>query len=147
MTSLPPIRREILVDGPAELAFRVFTDGIGGWWPLETFSVFGADATVSFDDGEIVELSPTGERSVWGTVTDWQPGERVAFTWHPGRDADKASQVAVTFTANDDKTLVALERSGWEVFADPEGARAEYDKGWPMVLGRYAGAVVVPKVS
>jgi uncharacterized protein YciI len=27
--------------------------------------------------------------------------------------------------------------SGWEIFDDPAAMRAEYDKGWPTVLGAY----------
>ena len=37
-----------------------------------------------------------------------------------------------------DQTLVRLEYTGWDAFDDPAAARAEYDHGWPMVLGRYA---------
>jgi uncharacterized protein YciI len=35
------------------------------------------------------------------------------------------------------QTLVRLEHTGWEAFDDPAAARAEYDHGWPLVLGRY----------
>ena len=53
----------------------------------------------------------------------------------PGRD--RASHVEVTFAAAAGQTLVTLEHTGWEVFADPAAARAEYDHGWPAVLDRY----------
>jgi hypothetical protein len=138
MTSVPPIRREIHVEATPAVAFRVFTDRIGQWWPLSEFSVYGAGATVSFADGELVEVGPAGERSVWGSVTVWQPGERLAFTWHPGRTPDRAGLVTLTFREAATGTVVTLVHSGWEAFADPAGARAEYDSGWPTVLGRYA---------
>ena len=35
------------------------------------------------------------------------------------------------------QTLVRLEHAGWEAFADPAAARAEYDQGWPLVLDCY----------
>ena len=70
--------------------------------------------------------SPTGK-----------PAAAVAFTWHPGAPPDEASNVEVTFTAADAQTLVRLTHAGWERFADPAAARAEYDLGWPVVLGRY----------
>ena len=141
MNAIPPIKREIVVKARPEVAFDVFTARIGSWWPLEGHSVYGAASTVRFEDREIVEVSADDERSVWGTVTDWQPGERVAFTWHPGKPADQASRVSVSFTAADDQTLVTLVHEGWEVFADPEASRAEYDHGWPIVLEQYAGRV------
>ena len=43
----------------------------------------------------------------------------------------------MTFTEVDSQTLVTLTHTGWERFADPAAARAEYDEGWPVVLGRY----------
>jgi uncharacterized protein YciI len=138
VSTIPPIRRETVIKADPDVAFRVFTDRIGTWWPLAEFSVYGPSSTVSFEDREIVELSADGQRAVWGTVTEWQPGRLVAFTWHPGKDAAQASQVTVSFSASDDQTLVTLVHDGWEVFADPAAARAEYDRGWPEVLARFA---------
>jgi uncharacterized protein YciI len=63
------------------------------------------------------------------------------MTWHPGRDTLAASQVTVTFRAAGDQTLVVLEHAGWDVFADPAAARAEYEHGWPEVLRLYQAAV------
>lgn len=140
MRTLPPVRREIIVAAPPERAFAVFTDEIGRWWPLGDHSVYGATSTVGFDDGRIVERSAQGEQAVWGTVTAWQPGRVVSFTWHPGEEADRASAVTVTFHDRGERTLVVLEHTGWEIFADPDAARAEYDGGWVGVLDRYQDA-------
>jgi hypothetical protein len=52
------------------------------------------------------------------------------FSWHPGRLAERASQVQVTLAAADGQTLVTLEHAGWEAFDDPAAARAEYDQGF-----------------
>jgi uncharacterized protein YciI/uncharacterized protein YndB with AHSA1/START domain len=141
MTDLTPIRREVLVEAGPDVAFRVFTEGIGRWWPLAELSVHGAGSSVSFESGELVERSPSGERAVWGTVTAWEPGRLVAFTWHPGRDPECASAVKVTFREQQPGTLVILEHTGWEHFTDPAVAREEYGNGWPMVLRRYQDVV------
>jgi uncharacterized protein YndB with AHSA1/START domain/uncharacterized protein YciI len=137
MTSLPPVRREVLVDSGPQKAFEVFTARIGDWWPLGTHSVYGEGGSVAFSGGELVERSASGEISVWGTVTRWEPPHSVAFTWHPGRPADRATEVTVTFAAAGEQTLVTLEHRGWETLADPVGAREEYDAGWPGVLEKY----------
>lgn len=126
-----------------ETAFEVFTDAIGRWWPLSDLSVHGGEATVAFEEGRIVERSAAGEEAVWGTVTVWEPGVRLAFTWHPGRDPARPSRVEVTFSLSDECTLVSLVHSGWEVFSDPEAARSEYGQGWPTVLGYFAALVEV----
>jgi uncharacterized protein YndB with AHSA1/START domain len=141
LTTLPPIRREIIVDGDPETAFAVFTDDIGAWWPVAEHSVFGAGSTVAFEGGRIIERAADGRESVWGTVQEWEPGRSLRFTWHPGKDAESASTVRVAFHDRTDRTLVVLEHSGWEVFADPGAARAEYDNGWPAVLDQYGAKV------
>ena len=137
MSTVPPIRREALVDADPATAFEVFTERLGAWWPLAELSVYGADATVGFTDGQIIERSADGHAAVWGTVTRWEPPAAVAFSWHPGRSAERASHVQITFAAAASQTLVTVEHSGWEALEDPAAARAEYDHGWPMVLGRY----------
>ena len=143
--TLPPLRREVLVDADPALAFRVFTGRIGAWWPLDRHSVYGDAATVAFDrlevGGRIVESRTGAEDAVWGTVTLWEPGAVVAFTWHPGHGEERASRVTVTFEDQGGKTLVRLEHVGWEVFGSlAEEAQADYGQGWPVVLDRYAAA-------
>ncbi len=149
-TSLPALRREVRVNAGPARAFAVFTEQIGAWWPLGDFSVFGAGSSVRFAEpglgGRIVETPPATadggaaaapEESIWGTVTRWEPGAAVGFTWHPGRTADHASRVTVTFEADGAQTLVRLEHDGWEVFAEPEAAREEYGHGWVPVLDAF----------
>ena len=138
MSTIPPIRRQVLVDADPQSAFEAFTARIGRWWPLAELSVHGTGGTVGFEDGQIIERSADGVPARWGTVTRWDPPGVLAFSWHPGRAADRASQVEITFTAAEDgQTLVTLEHAGWEVFADPAAARAEYDHGWPEGLHLY----------
>ncbi len=72
-----------------------------------------------------------------GHVTRWEPPGALAFSWHPGHSPDRASHVEITFAAAAGRTLVTVEHTGWEVFADPAAARAEYDQGWPAVLDCY----------
>ena len=140
MSEVPPIRREVVVDLKPGEAFELFTAHIGDWWPLARHSVFGEGASVAFENGRIIETSE-GRTSEWGTVTEWEPGERVSFTWHAGAPAERASAVTVTFTARGEaQTMVALEHSGWEVYDDPAAARREYENGWPAVLAGYVEA-------
>ena len=149
--AVPPLRREVLVDAPRDVAFAVFTERIGGWWPLGDHSVHGENSTVSFAGSgvgaRIVEsksdvdgpADESADPSVWGTVTRWEPGELVAFTWHPGMSPDAASRVTVTFIEAAGKTLVTLEHTGWESFGDRAvQARENYQQGWAVVLGAYA---------
>lgn len=151
MSAIPPIHREILVDANLATAFEAFTDDIGRWWPVAELSVYGAGGTVTLANQEIVERSADGHSALWGAITRWEPPVAVGFSWHPGGRADRASHVEVTFGPAADgradgpasgaaeQTLVTLVHTGWDTFDDPAAARAEYDQGWPLVLGRYAG--------
>jgi uncharacterized protein YndB with AHSA1/START domain/uncharacterized protein YciI len=137
---VPPVRRQVVVPAGAEVAFAVFTDEIGAWWPVELgHSVFGAGAAVNVRDRQVVETSPDGqEEAVWGTIVDWEPPRRLRMTWHPGRGPERATEVEVRFEpVAGDQTLVTLEHRGWELLADPLAARRGYHEGWPTVLGRY----------
>jgi uncharacterized protein YndB with AHSA1/START domain/uncharacterized protein YciI len=137
MTALPPIRREVLVEAPPDRAFEVFTARIGDWWPIASHGVYGEGGSVSLSGGEIVERSATGETSVWGTVTRWEPPGLVAFSWHAGQPVAAATQVTVTFTAVGEQTLVTLEHSGWEGRAGAADVYQGYGPGWTAVLERF----------
>lgn len=141
---IAPVRKSITVALGLEPAFRRFTEGIAGWWPLATHSVSGAaDASCAIEGrigGRIVETGPDGAEHLWGTVTAWEPPRRLAFTWHPGRTADAHQEVEVTFRPAGEGTRVELVHTGWERLGARAGeARAGYDAGWDVVLGRYAG--------
>lgn len=138
MSTLPAIRRQIVVTATPERAYRAWTERIDAWWPLERFAVFGAGTTVAFEGEQIVETSPTGERDVWGTVREADPPHRLRFSWHPG-SAEGGGEVEVAFVPIDDtRTLVTLEHRGWEHHPEPVRAREEYRNGWPLVLARLA---------
>lgn len=137
MNTVRPIRREVIVKGDPELAFDVFTEHINRWWPVAELSVYGEGGSVSIVDDKIVERSKTGLEAVWGTITRWEPGKAVAFSWHPGGTPERASHVEVSFAAVEEGTRVTLEHSNWEAFDEPAAAREEYDHGWPPVLDLY----------
>ena len=144
MTStIAPVHKQVTVPCSAERAFQAFTAEIGQWWPLETHGVGGDDATgVSLEGrvgGLIREHLRDGSAAVWGTVTAWEPPNRVAFTWHPGRDPEHPTYVEVRFIEEGGNTRVELEHTAWEQWDDAETARASYDNGWNPVLARLSG--------
>ncbi len=153
--SLAPIVMELTVPRSVEDAFRLFTEEMATWWPLDTYSLEHGRAALHFDGrsgGEIYEQLEDGRRHVWGTIVVWQPHTRVAFTWHPGRDPEGAQEVEVRFTPSGPDTRVALEHRGWER-AGIEGPvlRAGYAHGWVYVFGscfgRAAGAATEQEAS
>jgi hypothetical protein len=144
LTSVEPLRKSVTVPAAPQRAFELFTAHIHEWWPLATHSV-GVEqaAAVAFDDlgvgGRITETLADGTTSVWGTVTQWEPPDGVAFTWHAGTPEAEATRVEVTFTQEEPgSTVVRLVHSGWERRPDGASAREGYDSGWEPVISRYA---------
>lgn len=144
-TSEIVIRKSVTVAAPPERAFHVFTEGIGTWWPLHTYSVDPESADTAVMEGRvggrIFERTPGGEEHTWGKVTAWEPPNRVVFTWHPGREEESAQEVEVTFTPAGGDTRVELAHYGWEKLGERMAETASgYDKGWDTVIALYAEA-------
>ena len=144
-SSIEAVRKSVVVPAAQQRAFDVFTARFGDWWPLATHSV-GTDqaATVDFGvgiGGIILETLADGTTTIWGTITEWEPPERVAFSWHAGTSEAEAGLVEVVFTPSEPgSTLVELTHTGWENRPDGVSARAGYETGWDPVIEQYARA-------
>jgi uncharacterized protein YndB with AHSA1/START domain len=141
------VKRSIVVEATPETAFRVFTEGMGSWWPGKTHSVGEerVEAVVLEPrvGGRFFERLDDGTEHEWGRVTELDPPRRFACSWYASRGPDTAQTIEVTFEPEDGGTRVTLEQTGWEVLGDrAEEVRASYDSegGWDLVLGRFAKA-------
>lgn len=139
-SSVAPVLMSVLVPLDPDEAFLHFTERMASWWPLSDHSVFGERVESCGVEprvgGVIWESSVDGERNVWGTVSAWDPPRRLAFSWHPGRDASTAQEVEIRFFPDGDGTRVDLEHRGWEALGEEaEATREGYANGWKYVLG------------
>ena len=92
------VRKSVTVAASPDRAFELFTARFGDWWPLATHSV-GLDsaAGVSFGAGVggiILETLADGSTSAWGTVTSWDPPNRVAPSSRSSTLAGKTGRMA-----------------------------------------------------
>ena len=144
MTEIEPVTKSIVVKRPPDEAFRVYTEGIGGWWPLETHSPSQKSETVIIEPrtgGRLYERTTDGEEVDWGEILVWDPPRRLVHSWHLGRSV--ATEVELRFTPQGDGTLVELAHSGWERHGEyAADLRAQYDSGWDFVFGERYGSVV-----
>ena len=151
-TAVAPIVRTITVNRPVEEAFRIFTEEMAAWWPLDQYSRAyaehrGTDVTSEtvvvegHVGGRIYEVLSNGEQTSWGEVLVWEPSGRVVYAWKPHSRPIPATEVEVTFTPEGDRTRVVLEHRGWERVGDaaPDG-RETYARGWPLVLASFERA-------
>jgi len=142
INQIEPVRKQLKVSLSVRHAFELFTTGIGKWWPLLTHSVGEEQAETCFFEGwvggGIVEVLKDGSQSEWGRVILWEPFHKVSFYWYPGRTADTAQEVTVTFSEIPTGTLVELVHTGWETLGAVARARRDgYETGWDYVLEKY----------
>lgn len=142
-TNPAPVLRAATVAVPPERAFAVFTEEIGAWWPLPTHGVYGErSGGLRFHDSHLVELSVSGEQTVWGEVLAWEPPGRLEISWHPGAAPDgPAGRVEITFTADGTGTRVEVRHDGWVHFGEQASQRRRPYVGpgaWGHVLDHFA---------
>jgi hypothetical protein len=136
------IRKTVIVPLSQKDAFKLFTEGMGTWWPAIGHSVeqsaqtrAGMDARVG---GRIFEET-AGGTVIWGTITAWDEPSGFTSTWHPGDGVELATQLTVRFIAEGPSTTrVELEHRGWEIHGESAVDQfASYATGWDRVLARY----------
>ena len=79
-----------------EVAFTLFTDRIGEWWPVDPHSVAGARvASITVEPlvgGFVYETDDAGARVDWALVTLYDAPHRLVLDWYPGRTPDEATR-------------------------------------------------------
>lgn len=137
------VRKTITVRCPAEHAFRIFTDGIHTWWPLETHSLGQERAVRAVLEGHVggrlYEVWDDGSERTWGTVTAWEPPERLAVSWRVNPEALAATAWEVRFVPDSGgATRVELDHRGWEALGEAaDESFGSYVTGWDLVLGAF----------
>ena len=145
------VRTEVVVEAPAERAFRVFTEKMETWWPASHHIGKADFKDIVLDrraNGRWAEIGKDGSECDWGRVLVWDPPKRLVLAWQLTStwqfDENFVTEVEVNFTPiGSGKTRVALEHRNLERFGmDEEAVRKSVgaDQGWPMILGRYAEA-------
>jgi len=149
------VRSAVTVEASVERAFAVFTEGMTGWWPLDTHHIGEKAAEAAVMEpragGRLFERAADGSECDWGRVLVWDPPRRLVLAWHLARDwgfdpdPEHASEVEILFAPEGDgRTRVSLEHRAFERHgpgADDVRAAVAGEGGWPGLLGRYADAV------
>jgi uncharacterized protein YndB with AHSA1/START domain len=139
------VRKSLTVAAPVELAFEVFTERIGTWWPFDPHSIGGEHTHDAVFEGRVggslYEVMDGGGTAPWATVLAWEPPSRILLSWRVNPEVP-ATEVEVRFTPDGEGTLVVLEHRGWERLGErADAARGGYDQGWKHVLSRFADVI------
>ena len=135
------IRKAIVVARPPAIAFRVFCEEIGRWWPLkEGYSAGGDRAKEIFLEdhvgGRFFERFIDGTEYELGRVTAYEPPRLVAFSWCSPR-WEGPTRVEIRFVQDGDGTRVELQHSGWEQGPTMLEIGKRFANGWEFVLTRF----------
>jgi uncharacterized protein YndB with AHSA1/START domain len=111
MTTAPQaatVQKSITVKAGVEHAFDVFTTGFDTWWPRSHHigkKPLQKAVIESRTGGRCFGREADGTECQWGTVTTWEPPNRLVIAWQIDPnwqfdpDLSKASEVEVRFTA------------------------------------------------
>jgi uncharacterized protein YndB with AHSA1/START domain len=149
MSTVEPVRKQIVIATSQEQAFRIFTNKIERWWPKEHHIGKSPMKEATLEPkvgGRWYEIGEDGSECDWGKVLVWNPHSRLVLAWQiSGQwqyDASLITEVEVTFTAEGPKqTRVVLEHRNLERFgaAAAEIRKAlDSDGGWTQHLHRLA---------
>jgi uncharacterized protein YndB with AHSA1/START domain len=149
-TDANSLRKVVSVKAPPEIAWRVFTEKMGTWWPLATHKIGKAKAVDAVIEprvgGRWYERDDDGSTCDWGRVLAWEPPSRLVLSWQISADfqydPNLKTEVEVRFiTEGKDGTRVELEHR----YLDRYGARRDQvrrifdsDAGWKGLLEAFA---------
>lgn len=141
---IEPLRLSFEVACSVQHAFRVWTTGIGAWWPGD-HTVTGCPDLVILETrqgGRIYERAPDGVEHDWGEVTVWEPPSRLEYRWHLRRDRADATVVEIRFVPQAGAaTRVEIEHRGWDQLgAGGQDWRDRNRAGWDTLLPHFVAA-------
>ena len=146
------VRKVVHVQAPQAVAWRVFTEQMGTWWPLQNYKIGKARAVEAVVEpragGRWYERGEDGSTCDWGSVLAWEPHSRLVLSWDITADwqydSNLKTEVELCFIPDGKgATRVELEHRRLDRF----GARRdemrrifETDGDWGRLLASFAQA-------
>ena len=145
--TIAPVRKSVQVKASSAHAFKVFTSGLGRWWPRDKgigkLPMKSAVMEARLG-GRWYELAEDGTQTSVGKIIVWDPPNRFVMTWDINSqwkpDSTISSEVEVKFVAEGpNATRVELEHRKFEQMGQEAGEsmRKSVDGGWPGMLERF----------
>lgn len=151
------VRKTVRVDAPQAVAWRVFTQKMGTWWPLASYRIGKANAVDAIIEphigGRWYERGEDGSTCDWGRVLSWEPPSRLVLSWDITADwqFDPAlkTEIEVRFIPDGESvTRVEFEHR----HLDRYGARRDemrrifdVEGDWGRLLAQFARAATIPE--
>lgn len=112
------VRKSVTVNAAQAVAWRVFTEKMGSWWPLAYYKIGKANAVDAVIErhagGRWFERGDDGSICQWGSVLEWEPPSRLLLSWDINAEwqyeATLKTEIEVRFIAEGrNRTRVELE--------------------------------------
>jgi uncharacterized protein YndB with AHSA1/START domain len=144
------VRKVVNVNAPQSVAWDVFTQQMGTWWPLAVYKIGNANAVDAIMEprvgGRWYERGEDGSTCDWGRVLTWEPPSRLVLSWDINADFqyDPAlnTEIEVLFIAEgSSRTRVEFEHRRLNRYGDPrDEMRTIFDKtgDWGQLLAAFA---------
>jgi uncharacterized protein YndB with AHSA1/START domain len=147
---LNSVRKVMSVRAPQAVAWRVFTEKMGTWWPLANYKIGKANAVDAVVEprvgGRWYERGEDGSTCEWGSVLAWEPTSRLVLSWDITADWQYdpllKTEIEVRFIAEGkDATRVELEHRRLDRYgARRDEMRHIFETGgdWGRLLAMFA---------
>jgi uncharacterized protein YndB with AHSA1/START domain len=146
---LNSVRKVVSVKAPRDVAWRVFTEQIGTWWPLATHKIGKTKAVDSVIEprvgGRWYERGDDGSTCDWGRVLAWSPPARIVLSWEISADwqydPNLKTEVEVRFVDEKGGTRVELEHRHLDRYGTRRDEMREIfdsEGGWSGLLASFA---------
>jgi uncharacterized protein YndB with AHSA1/START domain len=113
------VRKVVSVQAPQAVAWRVFTEKMGAWWPLAYYKIGKANAVDAVIEprvgGRWYECGDDGSTCQWGSVLAWEPNSRLVLSWDINADwqYDPTLKTEIEVRFNADGAIV--HASNWSI--------------------------------
>jgi len=141
---IPNIKKELVVDAPQNVCFKVFTEQMDAWWP-KTHHVGKTPMTEMVlepgNGGRWYSKHEDGSEVNVGTVLSWDPYDLLILNWQIDAnfqcDPTIISEIEVRFITEGQQTRVKMEHKDLDRLGQGGKAIESMDEGWGMILNRY----------
>jgi uncharacterized protein YndB with AHSA1/START domain len=149
------VRKTLTVKAPQAIAWRVFTEKMGSWWPLAQYKIGKTNAVDAVIEprvgGRWYERGEDGSTCQWGSVLTWEPTSLLVLSWDISADwqydAALKTEIEVRFIPQGEHaTRVELEHRHLDRYgARREEMRRIFDTegDWGRVLEMFARVAAV----
>jgi uncharacterized protein YndB with AHSA1/START domain len=144
------VKKSMSVQASPAVAWRVFTEKMSSWWPLDHYKIGKAKAVEAIIEphvgGRWYERGEDGSTCDWGRVLVWEPGSRLVLTWDIDadwqHDPNLKTEIEVRFIADGkERTRIELEHRRLDRFGERrDQMRRVFDQegDWGKLLAMFA---------